>query len=270
MFKKTIFAVIVIMTFLSVKSLTDNCWLDAYGRGVGKAIHDCSRDDYPDKSGLLCYPKCKEGYTGVGPVCWQNCPDGFRDDGAYCYKSTTSYGRGAGYTSEKSCLEKHRDTGCEKNGLIWYPKCKNGFHNVACCVCSADCPAGMTDIGISCQKSSYGRGAGVPLGCSKDQEYDTGLCYPPCRQTYTGIGPVCWGQCPSQWKESNLCLGLCLQKETCAGHIREFANDVSKLAEDFANKNYVDVIVDVAKLVQDTVYDKCNKYTAYEELMFLN
>lgn len=258
--KFTLISIIVSSLLVTTFSLTDNCWLDAIGRGAGKAIHSCSKEEYPDKSGLLCYPKCKEGYSGVGPVCWQNCPSGFRDDGAYCYKLKETYGRGAGYFSESECL-KHSDTGCEKNGLLYYPKCMAGFHNVACCLCSADCPADMTDIGISCQKKSYGRGAGVPLGCENNEEYDSGLCYEPCSNDYHGIGPVCWGKCPAKWKTPSLCMGLCLQKDSCADHIREFANDVAKLAEDIANKSATGVIIDIAKLVQDTVYDKCDKYS---------
>ena len=45
-----------------------NCWKDAYGRGVGYVIDTCAPD--LEKNGALCYPKCKDGYYGVGPVCW--------------------------------------------------------------------------------------------------------------------------------------------------------------------------------------------------------
>ena len=47
-----------------------------------------------EQDGMLCYPICRDGYHGVGPVCWANkgihsygrtagnnnfiCPDGFR------------------------------------------------------------------------------------------------------------------------------------------------------------------------------------------------
>ena len=44
------------------------CWQKTASRGVGKPIRVC-RDDKV-KSGLLCYPKCDAGFTGVGPVCW--------------------------------------------------------------------------------------------------------------------------------------------------------------------------------------------------------
>ena len=32
------------------------------------------------------------------------------------------------------------------------PKCKESFHNVACCICSPDCPKDMTDIGFYFKK----------------------------------------------------------------------------------------------------------------------
>ena len=44
-------------------------------------------------------------------------------------------------------------------------------------------------------KKSYGRGAGVPLGCG-NQQYDAGLCYDPCKMKFSGVGPVCWIDCP--------------------------------------------------------------------------
>ncbi len=67
----------------------------------------------------------------------------------------------------------------------------------------------MTDIGVSCHKDSYGRGAGYPLGCSNDEDYDAGLCYDKCNYGADGVGPVCWGHCPSGTTE---CGGaLCLE-----------------------------------------------------------
>lgn len=128
----------------------------------------CAPDE--DKVGPLCFPKCKDGYTGVGPVCWQDCPDDFRDDGAFCAKPS-AYGRGAGYPwqfgdpldslkpAKKRC-EKAHDQGCEKDGAIYYPKCKRGYRAFGCCTCSPACEDGMTDIGVSCAKKSYGRGVG--------------------------------------------------------------------------------------------------------------
>lgn len=37
---------------------------------------------------------------------------------------------------------------------------------------------------------------GIPASCKKDNDYDTGLCYPKCKLSYHGVGPVCWGDNP--------------------------------------------------------------------------
>lgn len=41
-------------------------------------------------------------------------------------------------------------------------------------------------------KKSYGRTAGKPMGCKKDEEKGGALCYPKCKPGYKGVGPVCW------------------------------------------------------------------------------
>jgi len=63
-----------------------------------------------------------------------------------------AYGRGAGYViwEKDKCEREHPDTGCEKSGAIWYPKCRSGFHPFGCCICSPNCEYGMIDVGISC------------------------------------------------------------------------------------------------------------------------
>lgn len=178
----------------------------SYGRGVGVVPTVCGAGRELDAG--LCYDNCRSGYSGVGPVCWGRCPSGFRDDGAFCAKPD-AYGRGAGYPwqfgdgfdlngARGRCEADHGAGNCEQNGAIIYPKCRSNFHNVGCCICSPDCPSGMTDIGVSCAKASYGRGAGtVPNQCQAGFEYDTGLCYTPCRSGNHGVGPVCWGSCPA-------------------------------------------------------------------------
>ena len=37
-----------------------------------------------EKDAGLCYPKCRDGYNGVGPVCWQNCDSDQTNCGAGC------------------------------------------------------------------------------------------------------------------------------------------------------------------------------------------
>lgn len=208
-------------------ALASNCWKDAYGRGVGEVISACRADQ--EKNGLLCYPKCRDNYYGVGPVCWEYCPAEFRDDGAFCYKPS-AYGRGVGYAiwNEDECKRDNPELGCEKWGAVWYPKCREHFHNVACCICSPDCPSGMTDIGISCAKGSYGRGAGEPLICRDGLEMSGLLCYPPCRDGYSGNGPVCWQRCPAGKSD---CSALCTDSaDKCTDDVKDIAINVVALA----------------------------------------
>lgn len=65
----------------------------------------------------------------------------------------------------KKCRRHHNPQGCEKFGLLVYPKCKKGFTNLGCCTCTNKCPEGFTDTGLHCLKpdEAYGRGAGFVL-----------------------------------------------------------------------------------------------------------
>ena len=82
------------------KSITNWFFKKSRGRGAGRKLtNNC--DKGLEKDGLLCYPKCKESYRGVGPVCWQDCESSFTDTGAFCQDKVkvyakSSYGRGAG------------------------------------------------------------------------------------------------------------------------------------------------------------------------------
>lgn len=217
---------------------TDN----GIGRGVGVPIHTCPTGE--DQDSGLCYKKCTDVDTaksdlqqnpnlrlkGVGPVCWPECPAGMTDIGVGCQKGE-SYGRGAGRVPDVSCPSGwtvrgvgtaswcsnnsnifqtqqssqtcHSDE--ELNGGLCYPKCRDGFHAVGCCICSPDCPAGFVDSGVTCTKKSYPRGVGVPMTCDSEEDYDVGLCYPKCKyvpkvqdamkrlnKTFNGVGPICW------------------------------------------------------------------------------
>ncbi|KAL4502130.1 hypothetical protein ABPG72_000365 [Tetrahymena utriculariae] len=145
------------------------CWMKAQQRCENETEGAC------EESGLIWYPKCKKGYHADGCcVCVQDCPSGFADQGFECAKPS-SYGRGAGYPWEfgddlslneatKRCEHDNPQLGCEQWGLVIYPKCQPNFHNFDCCICSPNCPAGMTDIGVSCQKETYGRGVGFVDG----------------------------------------------------------------------------------------------------------
>ena len=140
-----------------------------------------------------------------------------------------AYGRGVGYPlwDEDKC-NKIYPQGCEKYGAIWYPKCKDDFHNVACCVCSPDCQSGMKDVGVSCQKDSYGRGAGETLVCKDTEEEEAALCYNPCKNGFGGSGPVCWENCPDGMTE---CGALCLASgNSCSSDVKKIVEDILLLA----------------------------------------
>jgi hypothetical protein len=222
----------------------DMCWAASSPRGAGTIPDQCAPDQ--DYDAGLCYKKCNAGYKGVGPVCWASCPSGYRDDGAFCAKPA-AYGRGGGYpwkfgdglnlNKAQSRCENDNPQGCEKNGEIIYPKCRGGFHATGCCICSPDCPAGFSDMGVSCTKPSYGRGAGtIPKNCSGGKENQGGLCYRPCEAGYKGIGPVCWAnECPSVFptkcaagcaKSSNACFSS-IMNQTMS--VLEFAGNIAGL-----------------------------------------
>jgi pimeloyl-ACP methyl ester carboxylesterase len=115
----------------------------------------------------ICYPKCAAGMKGVGPVCWQTCPSGWTDHGVGCTKPA-AYGRGAGYPwkfgdplNNNGMLNRCRaanSQGCEMDGAIAYPLCAAGYHKVGCCICSPNCPSGMSDTGATCTKQTANRG----------------------------------------------------------------------------------------------------------------
>jgi len=203
-----------------------SCWTRSYPRGAGVVITNCK--DGLEKNGALCYKKCRPGYNGVGPVCWQNCDMGTLDQGAFCHKRP-GYGRGA--KPMLKCIVKGKNT-CEKKGLLWYPKCKKGFHSVGCCICSAKCTLGMHDIGISCAKKSYGRGAGTPLVCANGFQEQAALCYEPCEWNFVGKGPVCWQQ---KCHRGTVKCGpaLCLkQGASCSKTIETIVNEVTTVIGD--------------------------------------
>ncbi len=230
---KLIFNLFLILSLLCLtfsQSTDQACWKRSYGRGVGKPISTCPANT--EQNGLLCYPLCNSGYSGNGPVCWEVCPSGFKDTGADCLKPS-SYGRGAGYAlwNEDKCNNENSQ-GCEKYGALYYPKCAADFHNAGCCICSPNCPPGWTDIGVSCQKGSYGRGVGKPLVCTAQQQEDAGLCYNPCRDGYYGVGPVCWESCPSGWTD---CGAMCVGSSTeCADKLLQIGTDALNVAAQLA------------------------------------
>lgn len=169
------------------------CLVVSYLRGEGAIPNQCRRKE--EKSGDLCFPRCKKGYTGAGPICLQNCPPAYTDTGDFC-RSPAPYGRGPGYllSEKQQCIAESSTRACERFGQLYYPKCQPGFHHVGCCACVPD--SGETFSRDGFRKRTYGRGPGKQLICDEGKEFFEGLCYPKCKRRYTGVGPVCWGECP--------------------------------------------------------------------------
>ncbi|CAF0920047.1 unnamed protein product [Adineta ricciae] len=146
------------------------CWRRSYGRGVGRPLHACP-DHASEQDGLLCYPTCREGYNGVGPVCWEICDN------------ITSFGF--------ACMDIRKSA----RSCPWYDTC--GVFKRSC----SSCPDNYTNFGCLCGRfylrNSYGRGIGTPMICSSRYEQDGALCYDQCDEKYNGVGPVCWQHCPS-------------------------------------------------------------------------
>lgn len=108
----------------------------------------CSETEEYDAG--LCYPKCREGYDGVGPYCWAACGDKFKsdggtEDGAFCGKAT--YSRGVG-TPIHTC-----GSGYQKDGLLCYSNCDNGYYPVGP-LCWEECQPGYTNDGATCRRNT--------------------------------------------------------------------------------------------------------------------
>lgn len=95
----------------------------------------------------------------------EECPKDFNIDGILCIKPQP-YGVGLGYAWQfgdslddikqfERCEAANPSVGCEKFGLLVYPKCMNGFKKAADAIaflCAAFCPDEYEDLGVSCKK----------------------------------------------------------------------------------------------------------------------
>ncbi|WP_273455893.1 RICIN domain-containing protein [Nevskia ramosa] len=196
----------VVKAQLDARQQTPACWRDSYGRGVGQIPTNCDTDEQED--GGLCYARCKGGYKDFVTMCVPECPDGFRDDGLHCFKPAAyqraeyPYQAFDGLNMDKPMARCRKEHGANcvlanANTMV-YETCRAGYAQAPLVtnLCSPQCPAGMTDIGVSCQKNTYDRGVGHLKACNAGMQSDGGLCYQGCNSGHDGIGPVCWAQCP--------------------------------------------------------------------------
>ena len=232
------------------------CWKNTYSRGVGTIPNSCGAGREYDAG--LCYAKCRQGYNGSGPVCWQKCPSGFTNTGGHCLKPAPLT-RGRGYGRKSKCENKFGKGNCVKNGALWYRRCPAGYHKKALLWCSPDCPSGMRDIGVSCQKKSYGRGVGtVSNRCPSGHSKEAGLCYPGCKTGYKGVGPICWGKCPEGYES---CGAGCVKKgQSCRGIITEQVVSSLKMIANIATFMTSSAATNITaeqldKMVNDALYE---------------
>ena len=191
-----------------------------YSRGEGKPVGECAA--YEEKGYNGCYPKCSEGYSGAGVFCPQDCPNEFKNFAYYCMKPT-GYWRGTGKNTP--CEN------CEKFGLLYYEKCKEGYHAWGCCNCKYECPKGMRDLTTMCLKDTYKRGPAREPKCADDPNTEEDpieeRCYTKCAKGYTSGGSMCWKDCK---EGTSPCGGvLCLddrQKDKCTDQVMEALTQV--------------------------------------------
>jgi len=170
--KQQVFQLAVLAFLLCVGlAPAQECYRYSKGRGAGVPVSKCA--DGLEQNGLLCYPPCDSGYSGVGPVCWQQCPPGYADTGAFCSPRVWSgdNGRCPWYDKCGLTFAKGYTIFNLSQLLGWLPT--QVFLNTRC----VKCPEGSSTNGCLCSargstfaKRSYGRGAGVPLGCAAGQE----------------------------------------------------------------------------------------------------
>ena len=106
------------------------------------------------------WSSCKNGDTDVGLLCRERCKEDYRDILGVCVSNKETYGRGVGRVPDVTCNKDFNKIGlgalsfCQKgfnfqnskigcseneeiNGVLCYPKCKEGYRNVGCCLCEA-------------------------------------------------------------------------------------------------------------------------------------
>lgn len=198
---------------------------------------------YGPVGSYACARQCPSGYELSGGSCLRTCPKTFHNDPLHCGKPA-SYARGAGYPWKfgdslddssmfKRCQKDHKQ-GCEKSGLVVYPKCRAGFHPVGCCVCSPDCPDGMTDIGVSCTKNTKPLDHKDPL-CGTGEVGSGSSCRKPCAPGWSQdpvFPATCWAEC--QGKRSALCMaqgatGCADSQATCNQLLQQQATAIGML-----------------------------------------
>jgi hypothetical protein len=126
---------------------------------VEKAVNAISNLGCPgdkEQQGLLCYDRCKEGYTGILTTCWSDCGSDFlsnggTDDGAFCRKG--SYNRGVGRPIHSCDTVKIDGEDTEPLAGLCRKRCRNGYKRSGLS-CMEECKSDETDDGLTCRIDS--------------------------------------------------------------------------------------------------------------------
>lgn len=134
------------------------CWKGTYGRGAGKPLTTCNASGGMERSGALCYPRCRNAtppYHGSGPMCWQQCEEGYVNMWAYCRRrgwltGHRKHGYTRGWGRPMLCAE-----GLQEDAGLCYPPCKLGWVGAGP-LCWKSCSGGRSVSGgaICCTNSS--------------------------------------------------------------------------------------------------------------------
>ena len=113
------------------------------------------------KRGLMCYNRCRSGYSYKALLCYKRCPSGYKDHGLSCYKSLFRWHSKESY-GPKDYTNFHYKAVCRssyyKSGALCYRDCRNiGLQNCgigACSLTRADCGASIATMAFDVIVSS--------------------------------------------------------------------------------------------------------------------
>ena len=193
----------------------DFCWKGSQTRGVGTIPVGC--DGGRNKEVGMCYTPCKPGWEGSVTMCQRTCPSGYTNTGLTCH------------------IDKPLLVGASVDACNFSTSCPSGYTNAGL-VCGLNTPpvpsgysplvAGPAGSGLDLSREIYDRGIGLaPSVCESGKENDTGLCYPKCNAGFSGVGPVCWGQCPSGWVQCGM--GCARSSQACGTATASMAGGVA-------------------------------------------
>jgi hypothetical protein len=107
--------------------------------------------------------------------------------------------------------------------------------------------------------------------CASNQVKDAGLCYKKCRNSYKGVGPVCWGQPPTKngKKWVNCGMGAATDGGTCASIVMDQVTGPAEVAVFLSSAGVssgTKSAENAAKIKSQMLSDTADKKDAYETL----